>query len=434
MSFFAIQGVRAIKGTLSLPGDKSIAHRCIILGSLVSAITTIRNFPLNSDCLSTIAVFKRFGVGIRITGNTVVVTGKGLYGLHPSRSSISIAGSGTTFRLMLGVLAGQRFSSTLSAGRQLSRRPMLRVTAPLRAMGARITGCRRGAEEYPPVSIEGCQLTAIRYTMPIASAQVKSAVLFAGLYARGVTVVREKFKSRDHTERMMKQFGVALRCVGRLIRVTGGRELVSPGTVDIPGDISSAAFFIVLASIVKDSTLRITNVNVNATRTGIITVLKRMGGRITIASRTDAGEPSGDIIVKSSELKSTVVKKEEIPLLIDELPILMVAASCARGDTVFKAVGELRVKETDRIRSMVTNLKTMGVPCRVVTSGIQEDIVISGVQELTGARVSSFGDHRTAMSMVVAGAAARGKTVVDGVECINKSFPGFLDTLKKLIA
>lgn len=433
MSFFTVKGTRKVRGTLSLPGDKSIAHRCVFIGSLATRTTTIRNFPLNDDCLCTINAFQALGVRISRRGDTVTVRGAGLEGLHPPAEALVIPESGTTFRLMAGVLAGQRFASALAAGTRLSRRPMARVVRPLRLMGAHISGRRNGTEEYAPLSIRGGALTPIRYVMPVASAQVKSAVLLAGLYARGVTTVEEKLKSRDHTERMLELFGAQIRSRGRIVRMRGGAGLVSPGIIRVPGDISSAAFFIVLASIIEDSRLRLTNIGLNPTRTGILTVLRRMGAQFSIDHLRKGPEPSGNICVTSASLRATVVRKSEIPFLIDELPVLMVAAACARGNTVFESAGELRVKETDRIRSMVLNLRKMGVPCRVEKKGREENIIVPGVPGLTGAKVSSFGDHRTAMSMAVAGAKARGTTVIEGVECIDKSFPGFLAALTKLL-
>jgi 3-phosphoshikimate 1-carboxyvinyltransferase len=346
---------------------------------------------------------------------------------------------------MLGLLAGQGFSVLLKAGESLKKRPMLRVTGPLRLMGARIEAvhlCKGPAEEeYPPFRISGAGLKQVSYTMPVASAQVKSALLLAGLYASGKTVVVEPVHTRDHTERLLRLFraGIAVskKTKGAVISIRGKKEMVSPGIIPVPGDISSAAFFIVLVSLVSGSRIRIKNVSLNPSRMGIIGVLKRMNAGIQIlklpAKRRRSWEPSGDLVVRSGSLKGTVVKKREIPLLIDELPVLMVAACFAHGETVLEGVGELRVKETDRIRSMTENLKKMGADIDIRVTAGGENIVIRGGNGLDGASVKSFGDHRTAMSLVVAGLSARGRTRIDDVSCIDKSFPGFLRLLKKIL-
>ncbi len=434
---FVARPFSRLKGEISLPGDKSIAHRSIIISAISRGLTKIENFPANKDCLSTIKAFKKLGVKITKISSTVTVNGAGLLGLKKPKGPVLAGDSGTTLRLLLGILAGQNFKTKVVAGPSLSQRPMLRVTKPLRMMGAQIKARveKRGSkiEEYPPITIRGGNLKAITYEMPVASAQVKSAILLAGLYTRGATKVIEPIKTRDHTERMLKLFKADLKVRQNTIVIKGDRELVSPGVLTIPGDISSAAFFIVLAAIIPDSKVLMRNVSLNPSRTGIIKVLKRMGADITVNSSqltVHSGEPIGDIVVRSSKLKGTTVKKEEIPSLIDELPILMVAACFAKGKTVFEGVGELRVKETDRIRSLSSNLRKMGVDIRVDST---EKVIIRGLKQLKGARVKSFGDHRTAMSMVVAGLAAIGRTYIDDISCINKSFPGFLKFLGTLI-
>jgi len=470
MGSFLVEGLSRVKGKINLAGDKSIAHRSVILSALSKGKTTIQNFPANADCISTINAFKK--LGIKITGKlklgvsgTVSVFGKGLWGLNKPKSPIFVADSGTTLRLLLGVLAGCDFKVKLIGGKSLSKRPMLRVTVPLRLMGARIrsqgqcaslpegdkvsaqaspkgTMSQGKKEEYPPITIEGGNLKAITYRMPVASAQVKSAILLAGLYTDGTTKIIEPVKTRDHTERMLKLFRANIKVKGDKILIKGDRRLVSPQRIYIPGDISSASFFMVAASILPDSEILMRNVNLNPSRMGIVKVLKRMGADIKITMspghQATGAEPMGDILVRSSGLKATIVKKEEIPSLIDELPVLMVAACCARGKNIFEAVGELRVKETDRINSMVNNLRKMGADIQVTKSpGHQvtskEHIVVKGKAELRGARVKSYGDHRTAMSMVVAALGAGGQTIIDDVSCINKSFPGFLATLNNLI-
>jgi len=427
-----------MKGEVSLPGDKSIAHRAIILSSLAQAKTTLKNLPLNADCLSTINSFRK--LGIRITLNRAaceaVVFGRGLRGLKRPKSAIYIQESGTTFRLLLGVLAGQGFKVKLCAGPSLSRRPMLRVIQPLRLMAAAINAKKIKGEEYPPVIIQGGSLTGITYKLPVASAQVKSAILLAALSAQGKTRVIEAIKTRDHTERMLKLFKADLKTQGNTITINGAQRLVSPGALYIPADISSAAFFMVAATIIPGSKIRIKNVSLNPGRSGIIRALKRMGAAIKIQRsklKTQGNEPLGDILVESSCLRGIRVTGGEVPSLIDELPVLMVAACLAKGKSIFSGVGELRVKETDRIKSMLVNLIQMGANIRINKTGKNENIIIKGVETLYGASVSSFGDHRTAMSMIIAGLAACGKTRLDDVSCIDKSFPNFLKTLNSLI-
>jgi len=490
MRFFPVKHAACVKGKIFLLGDKSIACRSIIISAISCGKTTVENFPPNKDCLYTIKTFKNLGIKITqnqnvksfpldpsfkciggstlsglkgierttLRGKTITVFGNGLCGLKKPKGPIFVGGSGTTMRLTLGVLAGQNLAVTLTAGKSLSGRPMLRVTAPLRMMGATIKAKinqnrESKIEEYPPLTIKGGYLKPITYRMPVASAQVKSAILLAGLYAKGKTCVIERVKTRDHTERMLRLFraGIkvnpvrntkALKKKNKIsngvnqntIVIKGKKELVSPGRIFIPGDISSAGFFMVLGTILPNSRILIKDINLNPSRIGIIKALKRMGADIQVLGNGAAGfEPIGDIIIKSSKLKSTIIKKEEISSLIDELPILMVAACFAKGESVFEGVGELRIKETDRIGSMSENLNKMGADIRVLKTPKSEKIIIQGRKGLIGAAVKSFGDHRTAMSMVVAGLAAEGKTRIDNISCINKSFPNFLSLLKTII-
>ncbi len=431
-----------LKGSIILPGDKSIAHRAIILSAISSGKTVINNFPANEDCKASLEVFRNLGIKIKKDkSGKIIIFGKGLNGLNKPNGSLFIKESGTTFRLLLGILAAQRFEVKLRAGKALSKRPMLRVITPLRKMGALISGKsirlnNRIEEEYPPINIKGSELKGITYNMPIASAQVKSAILLAGLYAIGQTRIIEPIKTRDHTERMLNFFNSGIKHQGNAIVIKGGEGLSSSGKIYIPGDLSSAAFFMVAAAILKNSKILIRMVSLNPTRLGIVTALKRMGADIEIQYqrlKSKETEPMGDILVKSSRLKGVRVLGKDMPFLIDELPILMVAAACAKGKTVLEGVGELRVKETDRIKSMVNNLKKMGADIRVFKSGKSENIVIHGVSQLKGAKLKSFGDHRTAMSSIIAGLAAEGKTSIDDVSCINKSFPEFLSILKSLV-
>ncbi|MFA5437166.1 MAG: 3-phosphoshikimate 1-carboxyvinyltransferase [Candidatus Omnitrophota bacterium] len=421
-----------LKGAVILPGDKSIAHRAVFLSAISCGKTILCNFPFNDDCLATVNIFRKLGVKIsKIKPQQIIISSGGLNSLKPPKGALFVKESGTTFRLLLGLLAAQKFTATLKAGRVLSLRPMLRVIKPLRQMGAGIIS------EYPPIIIKGAQLKGIDYKLPVASAQVKSAILLAGLYAKEKTRVIELKKSRDHTERMLKLFKAGIKISGNTITLKGGRELKTPGRINIPGDISSAAFFMVAASILARSRVVIKNVNLNQSRMGIVNALMRMGACIKIlkAKRNiyRGQEPSGDILVKGSRLKGVRIGKSDIPSLIDELPILMVAASLAKGKTVLSGVGELRVKETDRIFSMTENLRKMGVFIKVtkLRDG-SEEIIIDGRAGLSGASLKSFGDHRSAMSMVVAALAAKGISRIDDISCINKSFPGFINTLNSL--
>ncbi len=444
-----IKPVVRLTGAINLPGDKSVAHRSIILSAISRGKTVISNLPSNEDCLFTINAFKQFGVKIvQKKNNKAIIFGNGLFSLSKPKRPIFIGDSGTTLRLLLGVLAGQKFKVKLTAGRSLSQRPMLRVTAPLRLMGAVIKSqvtprLRSGqashksqVEEYPPITIQGGNLRPIYYKMPVASAQVKSAILLAGLYALGRTEIIEPIQTRDHTERMLRLFGAKIKAQKNKIILQGQKELTSPGKIYIPGDISSASFFIVGAIIIPQSKIILKKISLNSSRAGIIKVLQRMGADIEVTghrSQVTGIEPMGDLVVKSSQLKGTVVKKEEIPSLIDELLILMVAACFAKGKTEFQGAEELRVKETDRIKSMCVNLKKMGACIKVIKSGGSEKIIVHGITELKGAKVSSFADHRTAMSLIIAGLAAGGITHIDDIICINKSFPGFTNLLKAVI-
>lgn len=442
---FVVEPVSRLKGVVSLLGDKSISHRSIILSCLSKGATVIKNFPLNKDCLFTLNAFNKLGIKIIRKNNpkdlsaTLEIYGSGFFGLKEQKKDIFVGDSGTTLRLLLGVLAGQDFKTRLVSGKSLSQRPMSRVTKPLRMMGSKIQARslirNTETEEYPPLTIKGGDISALTYKMPVASAQVKSAILLAALYADGTTKITEDLKTRDHTERMLKLFKANISIKKNTITLKGKKELVSPGTITVPGDISSAAFFMVLAALTENSNIKLRNLTLNPTRAGILNVLKKMGADVRIKQRRlnmRGFEPVGDIIVKGSSLKAVKIKKREVPFLIDELPILMVAASLAKGRSVFEGVGELRVKETDRIRSMSENLTRMGVKIAISKTKDGENIIIEGVKQLKGAKVRSLGDHRTALSMVVAGAVAAGKTKIDDISCINKSFPDFFDLFNRL--
>ncbi len=433
---FLIQNKFVPVGKIILPGDKSIAHRALILSALSQGKTILKNFPIHADSLATLNALTALGVSIRRKENQVLVFGRGRQGFKKSRKPIFVGNSGTTLRLLLGVLAGEDFKTKVIAGKYLSARPMSRVNVPLRLMGAGISAKIKGAEEYAPIVISGGDLRGIAYRMPIASAQVKSAILLAGLSAKGKTRVIERLGSRDHTERMLKIFGANIVINNNSITLDPNKALVSPSRIYIPGDISSAAFFMVLASIIPGAKIILQRLTLNPTRSGIIKVLKRMGAKIKIATlqgkQSGSFEPVGNLTINSSKLKGASVAVCEIPSLVDELPIIMVAACFAEGRTVIRGAGELRVKETDRINSMVRNLKCMGADIRVKKTGSGESIVIKGGRQLHGASLKSFGDHRTAMSMVVAALAAEGASRLDDINCVSKSFPGFIEALKSL--
>ncbi len=421
---FSVRPVKRFAGSLTLPGDKSISHRALIIASLASGTSVIKNILHSDDTLTTTEALMAMGIDIKETSGEVTVSGKGLSGLSRPDSPLFMRDSGTSMRLLMGILAGQDFSTVLAAGKGLSKRPMKRVTEPLRLMGASFEG--RDDANYAPITVHGGKLNPIDYISQISSAQVKSAVLLAGLYADGKTSVTEPYKSRDHTERMLKAFGARVSIEGPRVSVEGGAFLRGQ-KIDVPGDISSAAFFIVGASLVKGSSLKLDSVGINPTRSGIIDILKQMGANIRIENIRDvASEPVGDIIVESAQLRAVTVEGDLIPRTIDELPILMVAASFAEGTTVIKGAQELKVKETDRISSMAANLKNMGAKFRI--NG--DDIIIEGSGELKGIAAMSFGDHRTAMSMIIAGLAANGDTIVDDTDCIDKSYPDFLKHLE----
>jgi len=423
-------------GRIKLSGDKSIAHRALILSALSRGKTTLKNFPIHDDSLSTLNALSALGVSVLRKQEVVSVKGSGKYGLKDPRQPIFVNNSGTTMRLLLGVLAGMNFKTKIVAGKYLSVRPMSRINVPLRLMGAQITSRIKNNEEYAPIVVSGGRLKGIVYDLKIASAQVKSAILLAGLFARGKTQIFQRQCTRDHTERMLKLFGANIIVNKKSITLNPNRDLISPLEIYIPGDLSSAAFFIVLALIIPRAKIIIEQSSLNPSRCGIINVLKRMRAKIkVVAFKTNKladFEPRGDLTVTSSMLKGTVVYSKEIPSLIDELPILMVAACFAQGETIIKGVGELRVKETDRINSMLVNLRKMGANIRVTKVGRVENIVIQGQGRLYGAELKSFGDHRTAMSMVVAALVAQGESRLDDINCVRKSFPGFLATLKEL--
>lgn len=426
MSRVIVSKTNSLRGDMKVPGDKSISHRSLMFGAIASGDTLVRGLLKGEDNMSTLNAFRAMGIEITEIDNTVLVKGKGLHGLSEPGDILDAGNSGTTMRLMSGLLAGQSFYSVMTGDRYLRVRPMGRVIEPLTQMGARIYG--RDGGKLAPLSIIGSRLKGIAYNSPVASAQVKSSIILAGLYADGITSVKEPSISRDHTERMLGYFGVKLDRQGTTVSVMGGQEL-SACEIIVPGDISSAAFFIVAALIVKGSELKISDVGMNPTRTGIVDVLKTMGGDITLENEREiAGEPVADIHVRASTLKGVEVGGDVIPRLIDEVPVLAVAAAMAEGKTTITGARELRVKESDRIKTVSTELRKFGVEIEELDDGM----IINGCETLTAATAESYGDHRIAMAMAVAGLGAEGETTIEGSEAIEVSFPGFFDTLGRV--
>ncbi|MHB1127194.1 MAG: 3-phosphoshikimate 1-carboxyvinyltransferase [Bacillota bacterium] len=422
-----ITRTRGLRGEISVPGDKSISHRAAMLGALAGGTTEIGGFLPGADCLSTLDCLEALGVTVHGAGTTAVrIVGRGPQGLCEPEDNLDAGNSGTTMRLLLGILAGHNIYATITGDASLRRRPMGRVALPLREMGARILG--RNNDTLAPLAIRGGSLQPIHYRTPVASAQLKSAVLLAGLFAEGTTSVTEPSRSRDHTERMLRYFGAPVREDGLTVAVDGLARLEGRN-VQVPGDISSAAFFLVAASIVPGSQITITNVGVNPTRTGIIDALQAMGARIELENvREQSGEPVADLVVRYAPLKGTEIGGEIIPRLIDEIPVLAVAAAVAEGETVITGAAELRVKESDRLAALVTELGRMGAKI----SALPDGLIIQGDGGLTGAACSTYDDHRMAMAMAVAGLAAKGTTKILDAGCVSVSYPNFMDTLKSL--
>ena len=421
-----VNKVSKINGTITVPADKSITHRAIMLSSLATGKSYINNYLKSDDCLMTMNAFKQMGVNIEQAENSLTITGAGISGLKNPVKEIYAGNSGTTTRLLSGVLAGQNFSSTITGDASLSKRPMKRVIEPLSLMGANITAKENN---FLPMTISPKEnLKAISYTSPVASAQVKSCILFAGLYADGTTTVTEPIKSRDHSERMFKTFGADISVDGLSVSVKKCNGLYAQ-EVTVPCDISSAAFFIVAGLIVPNSNIKILNVNINKTRDGILTVLKSMGADIVLDNvRTVSGEDVADIEIKTSRLNSTSFGKEIVPSLIDEIPIIVLAATQAEGQTVISGAKELKVKESDRIHSVASQLNKMGADIKETDDGF----IINGPTKLKGATVDSFDDHRIAMMLSIAGLIAEGETEILNSDCVKISFANFYEVLKKI--
>lgn len=416
-----------IHAAITVPGDKSISHRSIMFGALAEGITEIEGFLMGEDCLSTISCFQKLGIDIQKQSEKIIVHGKGLHGLTAPTQTLDVGNSGTTLRLLSGILAAQPFCSHLTGDASIQKRPMNRVAAPLRQMGAVLKG-RDSQNLFAPFTIEGRKLNGITYTLPVASAQVKSAVLLAGLFAEGQTAVIEPEATRNHTEIMLEHMGANIKKIGNTIYCNPVSQL--HGTkIAVPADISSAAYFMVLGCVCKNSRLLLKNVGINETRTGIIDVLKAMGGNIAIENESVVnGEKRADIVVKTASLHGTTIGGEDIPRLIDEIPVIAAAACFAEGTTIIKDAQELKVKESNRIDTVVTELKKFGADIAKTEDGM----IIKGGKPLHGCTTQSYHDHRIAMSMAVAGICAQGKTTIVDAECANISFPHFYDILNNL--
>lgn len=421
-----IKPIERLHGEIELPGDKSISHRVVFIGGVSKGNTSGRNFLRADDTLRTVSALRDMGIDIGLKDKTITVNGKGLRALKKPQGELYLGNSGTTMRILPGVLAGAAFEATLTGDESLSKRPMQRIIEPLRKMGVDIKS--KNTEGLPPLVVKGGAVKAIEYATKVASAQVKSCILFAGLYAKGMTSVTEPFASRDHTERMLGFFGAKISRKNLTVSVEGGRELCGKEFF-IPGDISSAAFFIAGACILEGSDITIRNAGLNPTRLGFLNTLKKMGADIAISKKTEAVEPYGDIRVKYAPLTATVVEKEDVPLFIDEIPILAVVASVAEGKTTIKGVSELKLKETDRISSTVTNLGRMGADIK----SEKDSLIVNGrKRRFNKARLASFADHRTAMSASIAALLSDGDSVIEGADCVDISFPEFFELLDYL--
>ena len=424
MKNFRIRPAIKVEGTVHLPGDKSISHRAAILASLAQGQTTIHNFLFSQDCVHTLRCLEMLGIRHERKEDTLVIHGKGFSGYHAPSSDLYMGNSGTSLRLLMGLLAGQSFKSRLTGDPSVSNRPMRRVMDPLRQMGALITAER--GDEYPPIDIRGSMLKPIRYTLPVPSAQVKSAILLAGLFADGETEIIQEIPSRDHTERMFAYLGLPIQIDGLHIRVAKGFPFQGKN-IEVPRDLSSAAFFIGLGLIHPSAEIFIPGVGVNPTRSGMIEILQKMGAQLEKREEREvSGEPVADIVIRSSRLSGTKINAEQIPATIDEAPIFAVIAALAMGDTEVRGALELRVKESDRIATIVDMLHSFGVGVEEYVDGV----LIHGTKVLRGAEIDTHKDHRIAMASTIAGLVAKGETVIRDVECVNTSFPGFVGAIQ----
>lgn len=417
---------KPLQGEINIPGDKSISHRAVMIGAISEGTTEVTNFLQGADCLSTISCFQKMGIEIENTPEKITIHGKGLHGLKAPTEILDCGNSGTTTRLISGILSGQAFSSTLTGDASIQKRPMLRIMKPLREMGANIQSIKDN--NCAPLEINGSILQGISYQSPIASAQVKSAILLAGLYANGTTSVTEPYVSRNHSEIMLSHFGAKLEIKDTTVTIHPNPVLTGQ-KVEVPGDISSAAYFIAAGLLVPGSKLLLKNVGINPTRDGILRVAKEMGGNIEILNeRTACGEPVADLLVSNSTLHGITIGGEIIPTLIDEIPIIAIMAAFAEGTTIIKDAAELKVKESDRIAVMVDNLTAMG--CDI--EGTDDGMIIHGGKPLHGATIETKKDHRIAMSFAIADLMAEGTTTLLDKDCVDISFPTFYQTLEDL--
>ncbi|MED1601519.1 3-phosphoshikimate 1-carboxyvinyltransferase [Alkalihalophilus marmarensis] len=417
---------QGLNGTIRVPGDKSISHRAVMFGAIADGVTTVEGFLNGEDCLSTIACFKKLGVNITQDEERVKIEGKGWDGLVEPSNILDVGNSGTTTRLMLGILATRPFHSVMIGDDSIAKRPMSRVVDPLREMGAQIDGRANG--NFTPLSVRGGSTKGIDFTSKVASAQVKSAILLAGLQSAGTTSVTEPALSRDHTERMLEAYGVKVEREGLKVSVKGGQSLKASHIV-VPGDISSAAFFLVAGAIVPNSQITLTGVGVNPTRSGIIDVLQKMGASLTVSNeKVISGEPIADLTIETSSLKGIEIGGDLIPRLIDEIPVIAVLASQAEGKTVIKDAEELKVKETNRIDTVVSELKKLGASIEATEDGM----IIEGSGSLKGATVNSYGDHRIGMAMAIAGLITEGQVDIERSEAIAVSYPSFFEHIDRL--
>lgn len=421
------QKIKGLKGEVSVPGDKSISHRSVMFGSIARGTTEIHHYLQGADCLSTIACFEKMGIEIENRGDAVLVHGRGLHGLQRPEQILDCGNSGTTTRLISGILAAQDFDVTLTGDASIQKRPMKRIMEPLSMMGADIQSVNDNG--CAPLHITGKPLHGIHYHSKVASAQVKSAILLAGLYADGETKVTEPYVSRNHTELMLGHFGASVHTEDTTAVIQPATQLYG-NRIDVPGDISSAAFFLAAGLMVPNSEILIRNVGINPTRDGILRVCRNMGADLTLLNQnSSSGEPTADLLVRSSNLHGTVIEGAIIPTLIDELPMIAAMACFAEGTTVIRDAAELKVKESNRIEVMVRNLTAMGADAEETEDGM----IIRGGAPLHGAVIDSKLDHRIAMTFAVTGLCADGETTIQGAECVNISYPGFYEDLKRLM-
>jgi 3-phosphoshikimate 1-carboxyvinyltransferase len=419
--------INRLNGKITIPGDKSISHRSVMFGSIAYGETKVTNFLPGEDCLSTISCFRKLGVIIEESDNQLRIIGKGFEGLTEPTEVLDVGNSGTTIRLLMGILAGRPFFSSLVGDESIGKRPMTRVTNPLSEIGARIDGRKDGS--FTPISIRGGGLKPVNYHLPVASAQVKSALILAGLQAEGQSIIIEPEETRDHTERMIKKFGGEIHKDNQNIMVKGGQKLTAT-SIHVPGDISSAAFFLVAGAVIPDSEIVLKNVGLNPTRTGIIEVMKKMGADLEIVQNEETSfEPFGDLIIKTSSLKGTVIEGDLIPKLIDEIPIIALLATQAEGTTIIKDAEELKVKETNRIDTVVNELKKLGAKIEATEDGM----IIYGKSVLSGGTVSSHGDHRIGMMLAIAALLCENEAELVNPEAISVSYPNFFAHLNSLI-